>query len=207
MFEDNFLDMKTSSGNRLSTKTAMEVATNLTTGLFQPVYEQIDPVRLGEIARTMRIAQEYGQRLDAVSDNLKNMALQRLVSGYPSHGFVIDRDETERLFVNVRQPTDNERTLAHCLESFVEGVTRDPNAHADPGSPYPKPIVQFVSTPLEGERKDQDEGQSDGEDTAGEREEAEPTPRDTGASLISELAQNGQGSEERSPQSQSSRGL
>ena len=48
----------------------------------------------------MRVAMEYGNRLNR--GNLKEGALARLISGYPSHGFIIDRDEAATLFERVR---------------------------------------------------------------------------------------------------------
>ena len=38
------------AGGRLSTKLAVEIATKMTVGLFAPIYSQIDPVRVGEVA-------------------------------------------------------------------------------------------------------------------------------------------------------------
>ncbi|CAN5841703.1 hypothetical protein BH23ACT11_BH23ACT11_23950 [soil metagenome] len=174
-FEDSFLDLKVGSGNRLSTKTATEIATSLTTGLFQPIYEQIEPNRLGEIARAMSIAQEYGQRLDNTSDNLKSRALQRLVNGYPSHRFVIDCEEAADLFKRVREPTEAEQAMVESLEDVVDGLSRVPNAHALPTDTNPEPFVGFVSTGLE-KGEVHGERQGGGTDTEGEREENGRTP-------------------------------
>jgi hypothetical protein len=52
----------------------------------------------------MNIAKEYGERLDAVTHNLKEGALERLLTEYPEHGFVIDGQEAKELFVNVCEP-------------------------------------------------------------------------------------------------------
>ena len=178
MFEDSFLELKFKSGNRLSTKTATEIATHLTTGLFQPVYQQIEPTRLGEIARAMRIAQEYGQRLDEVSDNLKIRALQRLVNGYPTHRFVIDRKEAGELFNRVRPPHSEEQALADALEE----LSRVPNVHSGPVDPVP--FIQFVSSESQegiGEAGEEiHERQDSGADTGREREETSGTPRGAG---------------------------
>ncbi len=190
-FEDSFIDLKIRSNNRLSTKTATEIATNLATGLFQPIYQQIEPTRLGEIARAMSIAQEYGQRLNSKSDNLRGRALQKLVSGYPTHKFVIDREEARDLFRRVREPKEDEQALVDSLEAFVEGLTREPNVLSPSADSNPEPFTMFVSTDL-GRGEEQDEGQNGAANTEGERKEAESAPRGTGQDLAAHIAPDGQ---------------
>lgn len=106
-------------GGRLSTKLAGEFAAEVATGVAAPLYNQIDPNRLGEMQRAIRIAIEYGKRLNGKSQNLKNGALEALVGDYPSHSFVIDRKEARDLFNNVSAPTKEEddfgRILWHVL--------------------------------------------------------------------------------------------
>jgi hypothetical protein len=98
-FRDSLIDIR--MGGRLSTRIAGEIATNLTTGIFAPIFAQIDPVRLGEMQRANYIGMEYGERLSQKSGNLQPGALTKLVVGYPSHGFVIDRKEAKILFRKV----------------------------------------------------------------------------------------------------------
>lgn len=114
-FEKYFLDMQTKSGGTITVKTSAQIATNLTTGLFAPIYGQIDPMHVGEAARSMLIAQRYGERLLGVGKNSNAEALRFLSSDYPSHGFVIDREEATRLFKQVREPNEHETALAEAL--------------------------------------------------------------------------------------------
>lgn len=197
-FEQSYLDLKVSSRHRLSTRTATEIATSLTVGLFQPIYEQIEPNRLGEIARAMSIAEQYGERLDRVSDNLKPGALQKMVNGYPSHRFVIDREEASDLFRRVREPETDEWVLTESLENIRPGLSRAPNTHVPPGELNPEPFIGYLSTApeeeaqhSEGEGEQRDEGQNGGANTEGEREEVKPTSGGTGQDLSSFLASNG----------------
>ena len=111
-FEKFLLETKARSGGAITMGTAAEIATKLTTGLFSPLYSQIDPLHVGEAGRAMSVASHYGQRLIAVGQNATLKALEFLVSEYPSHGFVIDRKEADALFVNVREPTIAEAVLA-----------------------------------------------------------------------------------------------
>jgi len=118
LFEHNFLELIARSGAQITTRTAAEIAMTLTTGLFQPVYSHLDPLRLGEYHRNMMVAAEYGRRLDR--GNLKSAdVLKTLTHGYPSHGFVIDREEAATLFVNIRRPTDAESRLARWLQPII----------------------------------------------------------------------------------------
>jgi len=89
----------------LSTRIASEIASGLTSSLFQPIIAQIDPLKLAEMQRATEIAYEYGTRLNGKSGNMRATGIQRLVSGYPSHGFVIDRKEARGIFINVKRPT------------------------------------------------------------------------------------------------------
>ena len=68
----------------------------------------------------MRIAREYGERLK--SKLLKSGALDRLVQDYPSHGFVIDKEEALQYFTKVDDLTPDEMSLAEFLEDFDEYV-------------------------------------------------------------------------------------
>jgi Serine dehydrogenase proteinase len=127
MFEDYFYDLRIHSGMQISTKTASEIATNITVGLFSPIFSQIDPLRLGEIERAVKISIEYGERIG--KKNLKDKALARLVAGYPDHGFVIDKKEAEDLFKKVREPSDLEYELADLVQPIVKSslIKRDNN--------------------------------------------------------------------------------
>lgn len=89
---------------RLSTKVASDIASTLTTGLFEPIFAQIDPMKLAEMQRAMEIAYAYGQRLNEQSNNLRSDGLQKLVATYPSHEFVIDRREAKQIFISVSKP-------------------------------------------------------------------------------------------------------
>ncbi len=120
MLEETFLRIKTGSGGQITFRTASDIAVSITTGLLEPISKQIDPMHLGEAARAMNIARDYGQRLVAVSKNLKGNALNELVAAFSSHGFVIDRAEAaDRYFENVRPPTEDEEMLADLLSDLA----------------------------------------------------------------------------------------
>ena len=100
----------------ISFKTASEAASELVAGLYSPILSQIDPIEVGDKARSMRIASDYGRRLDARSKNLKDDALETLTKTYPAHEFVIDMQEARSLFQNVRALTDEEAALVELFD-------------------------------------------------------------------------------------------
>jgi hypothetical protein len=50
-----------------------------------------------------------------VGGNIDSDGLDRLISAYPTHGFVIDRAEAQELFKEVRKPTEPEERLIQVL--------------------------------------------------------------------------------------------
>ncbi|SDG25809.1 Serine dehydrogenase proteinase [Limimonas halophila] len=109
-FEHTLLNIVQKSGGHISAVTAAQIARELTADLYAPITRQIDPVRVGEQHRATRIAEHYGLRLN--SNNMRLNAIEDLISAYPSHSSVIDIDEAEYLFYNVRYPEHEEILLA-----------------------------------------------------------------------------------------------
>lgn len=122
------------AGAGLSTKAASDIAARLTIGMLEPISGQIDPMRLAEMQRAMDIAYQYGQRLNSKSNNLRSQGLDLLVSGYPSHGFVIDRKEAKSIFVRVNRP---EGVLSVFSDAYHSAMDKDTNNNV--------PVVGFQS--------------------------------------------------------------
>ena len=137
-FVATLLEIKRGSRGAVSLKMATEIATSMTTGLFAPIYGQVDPLHVGESARAMNITSEYGERLLDVAGNIGKEELGYIISGYPSHSFVIDRDEATQLFRYVRPPTDKENDLTEILGEVASWPV-------NPDDQEP-PIVQVLST-------------------------------------------------------------
>lgn len=116
LYERHFSTLRFKYG--FSTKIAAEVSTNITSGLMKMLYQQIDPIRLAEVDRFLRIANDYGKRLQ--NENLKENTLQKLITHYPSHGFVIDRNETRELFKNVENLTGDLRSIADIVRQIYK---------------------------------------------------------------------------------------
>lgn len=105
LFRKIVTETKELSGHHITFKSAAHAAAPLVSGILTPIFAQIDPLMLGENARKLEIASEYADRLNKHSMNLKAGSQDALVSGYPDHGFVIDRKEAQNLFHRVREPS------------------------------------------------------------------------------------------------------
>ena len=108
LFRQHFRQLRFDTSLTFSTKMAAEIATELTVGLLKPMYEQVDPIRLAEVERSLKISSDYAERLSRSpsESNLKDGAIEKLLGSYPSHGFVIDRKEAGELFENAELPSD-----------------------------------------------------------------------------------------------------
>ena len=96
----------------ISVKEALHESLHFTTEIMRPLYEQLDPLEIGEYKRALAIGEEYGDRLLAMTKNPHRKAIsQALLSKYPSHGFVIDRIEARSLGLP-----------AHALDSVQESM-------------------------------------------------------------------------------------
>lgn len=116
IFKECLVDIKI--GTRISMKMAGELASSLATGMIAPLYAQIDPDRIGELKRAMKIAAQYGEQLNEKTQNLKENegALEKIIAGYPSHSFVIDRKEATKLFKRINILSSAEKTIFHLFK-------------------------------------------------------------------------------------------
>jgi hypothetical protein len=118
---DHFVKMRFGQEISMTTRQAADLASRLAIGLFEPVYAQIDPMRLGEINRSVRLASEYARR---IARNAKRDTIATLVNEYPSHVFVIDREEAAQLFNEVRAPSDELTQLSDLLREEARYAIR-----------------------------------------------------------------------------------
>ena len=143
LFKRSFRQMRFDGQLSFPTRLAAEMAVKMTVGLMEPIYGQVDPMRLGEVERFVKIAYEYGERL--ATSNVKDKIIEQIITGYPSHEFVIDRREARELFENIAKPSDDLESIANTLSSEVNKVVW--------GN---EPLIRFLSEelPTEGVAKD-----------------------------------------------------
>jgi hypothetical protein len=120
-FEQNMLTLLRKSGQTISTRLASEIATKLAIGLVKPITAQIDPHRIGVAQRGLEVTKAYGNQLG----NAKNLrysadvVVNHLVRDYPTHAFVIDREEASTLFKNVTAFSEEETAIFNLLKSAL----------------------------------------------------------------------------------------
>ena len=126
-FDQFLMALKVESGGPIALQTAMESAAQLTAKMYEPLFGQIDPLQLADDQRSLAILSEYGERLAEGSRNLRPGALEKLLYGYSSHQFVIDREEAaERLFLRVRNPSGAAEELLGVLWKLRTEPSRTP---------------------------------------------------------------------------------
>lgn len=172
-FNQYLLDINGGSG--LSTKVASEIAGNLVKGIYEPMYAQIDPIRLGEMNAALQIAHEYGSRLNNKAKSLKQGALRKLIHEYPTHGFVIDRAESRELFQRVEVPSESESKFGELADLFWVNNRRS-------NSPRVVDLCDLVKSLEVAGKKDEDDeaGEGNGQHDEGGAAPAGPEPVDAG---------------------------
>jgi len=110
---------------------AGDMASAITRGMYSGIFSQIDPVRLGEVSRAMRIGQDYGERLAQRGKNVLTDGVARLVAKYPSHEFAIDRDEAAEIFRFVRPPNADENLVGESLAPTNHEAFQPPHGDMD----------------------------------------------------------------------------
>lgn len=123
-FKRHFRQLRFDDELAFSTKAAAEIATNLSVGLLREIYSQLDPIRLAEVERSLRVSSDYGERIS--SRNVKAGGLARLLAKYPTHGFIIDKIEAKEIFETVDDPTAEMEQYVQSteyLDDYVYGDT------------------------------------------------------------------------------------
>ena len=138
-FTEYLIDLRQSG---LGTKIAAHIASEMASNLVSPITSQIDPVRLGEHQRALSIATAYGFRLNEKFNNTTSSNIERLITAYPTHGFVIDRKEASKLFKHVSPPTYEES----CLEVFIRNLIPNLKEVASKKDPIVIDLSEFISS-------------------------------------------------------------
>lgn len=105
VYEKVMLAITIKSGNAVSFEVASNIAAKIATGVMEPVYARIDPEQFGLDLRDLEVASAYGESLVEKGKNATRDSVRKLVEGYPSHEFIIDKLDARKLFTNVSEPT------------------------------------------------------------------------------------------------------
>jgi hypothetical protein len=102
------------------------VGTEFAARVCEPLYAQIDPQALAESAHGLEVGAAYAERVlrryrPDLDDGSRSRIIERLVRGYPCHGFRIDREELAEIGVPVRGPTAEEAVALERLAELLDG--------------------------------------------------------------------------------------
>ena len=90
---------------------ACSYAIQIMTSIARPLFEQVNPLELGKFGNSLLVNQMYAKELlkrAGVEDRTAHKIAESLVVNYPSHTFVIDKVEAERVGLRVRHPNADE---------------------------------------------------------------------------------------------------
>lgn len=120
---------------------ALDRAHPMFAAIASPLYGQIDPHELGESGRYLSISEEYAKRVmerwaySDSSDADRHRIAQRLIWGYPDHGFVIDIKEAQETGLKAEKLDDGSdrlcREILAMSDDSVEFLPHEPIDLAD----------------------------------------------------------------------------
>lgn len=126
------------SGGAVSFATTTKAAADMVGAMYGPIFGQFDPEDIGNRTRSMRIAADYGKRLDGFTQNMKPDAIRKLAETFSSHSFVIDLREARALFKNVREADPLELELIGALGECARWPVPTPKS---------EPLIDCLSAP------------------------------------------------------------
>jgi len=123
-------------GSGMRAEDACRIGTDFAGKVCGALYAQIDPRALSESARFLEEGMAYAERVlrryrPELYARSGPAIIERLVKGYPSHGFVIDLEELDEIGIPARPPAADEadaveemaRALSECDGTVIEMVT------------------------------------------------------------------------------------
>jgi Serine dehydrogenase proteinase len=124
----------------ISLKEGLRDSVPLVTGLMRPMFEQIEPLGMGEHRRALAISEEYAKRMIALTGNANaRQIVKRIVWDYPSHEFCIDFEEATDLGLPVLRLSESQDRL---ISDAIVNIQREESYHgfapaiqAPPGPP------------------------------------------------------------------------
>ena len=101
-------------------------------GITTPLYGQVEPLDLGEYGRILGIVKDYGIRVMGRAERFRGLTqkeienlLDRIISSYPSHGFVIDFEEAVDAGLAPRKLETDEEKLFDPITDWIESTDEE----------------------------------------------------------------------------------
>ena len=109
----------------MSLKEGLKDSVPLVAGLLRPMFEQIEPLGMGEHRRALAISEEYAKRIIALTGNVNaRNIVKKIVWEYPSHEFCIDFEEAEALGLPVERLSESQdRLITEAIVALQKGDT------------------------------------------------------------------------------------
>ena len=114
---------------RKKVQTLMPDVLHFAAEITKPLFDKIDAVRYSQMSRALKVGEEYASRLLAPTCGARKATqiAQKLVSAYPEHAFVITREESEKIGLPAREPTDKIRKILSSIYPFLASyATKEP---------------------------------------------------------------------------------
>ena len=104
------------------TDTLMPLVSRFVTEMIRPLFEKIDAVHYTQMARVLKVAEDYAVRLlqPRYSAKEAQRIARHLVERYSEHGFVIDSTEAEAIGLKLSQLSDDQISAVDALVPYLE---------------------------------------------------------------------------------------
>lgn len=109
---------------RKKMETLLPLTLNFVSSMMTPLFDKIDTVHYTQMARSLKVAEEYAYRLlmpRYSEDHAKEMA-RHLVEQYPEHGFIIDIDEAKKIGLQVQQATTEQGAILDVILPHLDMI-------------------------------------------------------------------------------------
>lgn len=106
----------------MSVDECLRHATGFVQCTTEPLFSQLNPEKLGEYSRELAVGVEYGKRLlrrIEKRDDSSVKVIDKLVHGYPSHGYIIDHEELDEMGFDVHMFSDSEHAVVQELSHVI----------------------------------------------------------------------------------------
>lgn len=144
-------------GYKMHLPNAIRHSKPLVSDMVQPLFNQLDPLPLGEARRYLQVGEEYSKLImERYSyKHLSKQAIEKIVHNlvweYPSHGFVIDLELAQKIGLSVARLDDEVSELCEQLLATVPGcvgiIDRSPAASPVAAASHGVAVATPASSP------------------------------------------------------------
>ncbi|MGI6240471.1 MAG: SDH family Clp fold serine proteinase [Candidatus Omnitrophota bacterium] len=120
-FDSSMLFLLRRTGKKMDTliPNVFKFVTDMTT----PLFNKIDAVHYSQMARALKVGEEYAARLLQVKYPNATEIARKLVENYPEHGFVIDHEETKRIGLKTVLMSEEQENIFAGLKDYLRNMT------------------------------------------------------------------------------------